>query len=275
MAQETLQHVSEMMDKVDVNNTDWFERLWGLTAELRARVDERFPNLVRDPSSVQYDAYGAKPGEPGPGGHCTTWVGDDVDWMVHSNTGNAAVGFCNMHLTIWLGPHSPVPHLGFAFGTMPNMFMLVEFPPRCDLSVNPDQLFKYYEPMNDEWLALRSHPELMPFTSRAIYVRQVLSETPFLYTAPNTEATFELYSRIAHEALTRWFGWLDEGLEVPEAEQSAMSKRDLLLRKYSAELDPANNMAEKYYGAEMTNSLVRQLWGGDRKLPRFGGHPNA
>ncbi len=269
MARETLQHVSEMVDGVSINNTNWFERLWAMVAELRIRVDERFPDLVRDPSSLQFDAYGAKQGEPGPSGFCSTWAGNDIDWMVHSNTGNAAMGFCNMHLTLWLGPHTPVPHLSFAFGTMPNMFMLIEHNPRFDLAVNPDELFKYYEPLNGEWLKLREHPTLMPFTSRALFVRQVLSETPFLYTAPNTEATFDLYRTMAHDALTRWFGWLDEGRVVAQDDQAAMAERDFLMRKYSAELDPANNMAVKFYGEEMTNGLVRQLWGGDRKLPRW------
>ena len=158
MAQETIKHVHELMDSVQMDNTHWMEKLWALTNELRARVDERFPNLQRDPSSAGYDSYGGGPGQPN--GRATTWVGDDIDWLVHSHTGNPSMGFSNMHLTLWLGPHTPVPHLAFAFGTMPEMFCLIEYNPRCDLALNPDELHKYYLPMNDQWLELRVVPRL-------------------------------------------------------------------------------------------------------------------
>ena len=34
------------------------------------------------------------------------------------------------------------------------------------------------------------------------------------------------------------------------------------------ERDPANEMGERFFGPDMTNTLIRALWGGDRQLPR-------
>ncbi len=39
-------------------------------------------------------------------------------------------------------------------------------------------------------------------------------------------------------------------------------------RKTIAERDPANIMAVRFFGQELTDRLVRALWGGDRELPR-------
>ena len=151
MAQESLQHVTEMLDATKVDNTEWFEKLWGLTAQLRLRVDEKFPNLVRDPSSLPHDRYAGEEAG-GPNGHMTTWVGEPIDWMVHSNLVNPTMGFCNMHLSMWLGPTVKVPHCAFAFGTFPDLFLLGDFPARTDTIIDTEHLYTYYEAVNAFWL---------------------------------------------------------------------------------------------------------------------------
>ena len=40
--------------------------------------------------------------------------------------------------------------------------------------------------------------------------------------------------------------------------------RDLFLRRTSAERDPGNPLAAQMFGAQLTDKLVRALWGGDR-----------
>ena len=44
--------------------------------------------------------------------------------------------------------------------------------------------------------------------------------------------------------------------------------RDLAVRRNVADRDPANAMGVRFFGEEMTERLVRSLWGGDRVLPR-------
>jgi Red chlorophyll catabolite reductase (RCC reductase) len=272
MAEETLEHVSAMVDRAPVDTTEWFERLWAMNEELFAKVRDRF-ELTLDPSAEPFSNYGGP--APTPAGRMTTFSGPEVDWLVFSRIGNPKVGFCNMHLTVHLGAHTNVPHLAMAFGTMPNLFFLTDYLPRADLSIDVESLVRYYQPLNLTWLERRSNPALHPFTSRALFVRQVLSPTDFCYTSERTEENFELLSSIAHAELDRWLSWVEAGDPVAIGDQSARAERDLAIRRNSAELDPANNMAARYFGDELTAKLVRQLWGGDRQLPRSGGFPNT
>jgi hypothetical protein len=273
MAQESLQHVTELLDASTVDNTEWFTRLWKLTNELRARVDAKFPNLVRDPSSLPHDRY-ASTDSGGPNGHMTTWVGEPIDWMVHSNLVNPTMGFCNMHLSMWLGPTVKVPHCAFAFGTFPDLFLLGDFPARADTIIDTEHLYTYYEAVNAFWLKHRANENLRPFTSRALYVRETLSETAFCFLADRTDENFATYSEIANEMLDIWFAWLDAAPTVPLDEQAALAERDLKVRRYAAELDPANALAVRYFGPDKVQLLERQLWGGDRELARIGGYTN-
>ena len=57
---------------------------------------------------------------------------------------------------------------------------------------------------------------------------------------------------------------------VPEEEWEALAARDLHVRRTVAERDPANVLGEEFYGKDLTEKLVRMLWGGDRELPRPG-----
>jgi Red chlorophyll catabolite reductase (RCC reductase) len=273
MAQESLQHVTELLDASAVDNTEWFDRLWKLTGELRARVDAKFPNLVRDPSSLPHDRY-ASAESGGPNGHMTTWVGEPIDWMVHSNLVNPTIGFCNMHLSMWLGPTVKVPHCAFAFGTFPDLFLLGDFPARTDTIIDTEHLYTYYEAVNAFWLKHRANENLRPFTSRALYVRETLSETAFCFLADRTDENLATYAEIANEMLDIWFAWLDAATPVPVEEQAALADRDLKVRRYAAELDPANALAVRYFGPDKVHLLERQLWGGDRQLDRIGGYTN-
>lgn len=42
--------------------------------------------------------------------------------------------------------------------------------------------------------------------------------------------------------------------------QAMLAERDLLMRRITAERDPGNALAEKIFGAELANQLIRSLW---------------
>lgn len=46
--------------------------------------------------------------------------------------------------------------------------------------------------------------------------------------------------------------------------RTALAKRDLCMRRISAERDPGNQVAMQLFGSELTNTLVQALWGSDR-----------
>ena len=266
---ETLQGVQDIFDQrqqVDASAT--FERLWGITCEVMDKINQRF-ELHRDPSTEGLEAYRGEAEYPA--GHLAAYSGPQMDWLIHSWIGNPPLGFTNMHVTAWLGPHIKVPHLGIAWGTLPDLWFYIDFNPRSDLMLDTASLKKYYEPLNEEFLELRADEDLAPFTSRALYVRQALSDVAVCFTTPNSthnEKRLAQVRELAHKRVDLWLSWLDEAEPVAPAQRPQLAADDLVRRRNIAERDPANIMAVRFFGEAMTNRLVRALWGGDRILPR-------
>lgn len=263
---QTLKSVQEHFDEApptDVSET--FGTWLALVDRLHARLAERF-DLARDPSSEVLESFG---GQDGPAGRVRTYAGPEIDWMVHSHMENAALGFCNVHLTVWLGPQVRVPHFGMALGAFPQGWVYLDSVPRSNLLTDTDSFDRYYGPVNTRWEQIRNDNRFLePFVSRSAFVRAGLSPTAHCYMAPPDGRTTDLVAEIAEEHLERWIGWVDEAEQVPVAEQAELAASDELTRRNIAERDPANEMGDRFFGPEMTDTLVRALWGGDRVLAR-------
>lgn len=263
---ERVKSVVDMFDaQPHVDKTEVYERLWSLAGELRAKFDERFEFEI-DPSCADLEQYGAT--ESGPRGSLKTYTGPELDWFVHSWVGDPAESFTNIHVTSWLGPQVKVPHLGFAFGTLPNLWFMIEYMPRTDLSVDLESLDTYFEPQNARYLELRNDPRFDYFLSRSLYVRQVMSETSFVFLCEETDENLSLISELSHEALDQWIGWVDDAEPTAVEEREQLAWRDEQIRRNTSERDPANVIAERFFGKEMADELVGQLWGAKRQLPR-------
>jgi len=264
---DTLQHVEQMVDQsptIDVTET--FRQFEELLDELKAKIDDRF-ELERDPSTEALESYGSHPERPG--GRLAAYAGPKIDWMVRSWLGNPRASFANLHLTVWLGPHIRVPHLGIALLVWPEGWFYLDSVPRTHLLADGDYYDRYYEPLNEEWLEVReANPELEWFTSRAGFIRSSLSPTAQCYSFPRSERHLDLVRRLTHEHVDRWLRWVDEAEPVPESERAALAAGDLAIRRNIAERDPANVLGVRFFGQETTDRLVRGLWGGDRELPR-------
>ncbi len=262
---ETVKSVLEMVtESPSVDVTEIYDRLWALSKELRAKIDARF-TYERDPAYADLDTYG---GDGTPGGELHPHVGDELDWFVHSWMGDPKNSFTNVHVTAWLGPHIKVPHLGFAFGTLPRLWCYIDFQPRTDLSVDVDSLDRYYEPLNDEWLEMRAREDLDPFVSKALYVRQTISETSFCFSCEGNEDQLTMIADLAHRMVDMWLTWIDEAEPVPLEERAALAERDQTVRRLIAQRDPANELAVSIFGEEMVERLIGGLWGEHRSLPR-------
>lgn len=267
MAQETIKSVVEMLaERPPIDNMPVFDRLWSLSAALRKKVEARF-TLSLDPTCRDLQAYQGLPGT-GAQGSQSTFSGPEIDWFVHSWIGNPQYGFCNVHITLWLGPQINAPHFGLAVATVPDLFFYMDYIPRVDLMTDLAYLDRYYEPMNDPHLEFRKRPEMAYFTSKSLYVRQALSETAYCYTAKVEDANLSTVENLAHTMLDRWLKWVDEAEPVPAEARPALAARDLAIRRNIAERDPANVVGERLFGKEFTDRLVRGLWGGDRVSAR-------
>ncbi|MEQ6903307.1 hypothetical protein [Nocardioides sp. YIM 152588] len=263
---QNLKSVQEYFDEAGPTDvTSLFADWKALVDRLATRVKDHF-DLQRDPSTDSLESFTS---EAGPSGSVRAYTGPEVDWMIHSHMESAAMGFVNVHLTIWLGPHVRVPHFGMALGAFPQGWMFLDSVPRSNLVVDTDSYDRYYGPLNDEWERIQAENDfIQPFVSRSAFVRASLSPTAYCFMAPGDSRTTDLVSGLAERHLDRWLGWVDGAERVPAEERAALAAEDELSRRNIAERDPANEMGDRFFGEEMTQQLVRALWGGDRVLPR-------
>lgn len=256
----------------DVNNREVFNQLWSILDEMNQRIQARF-ELVRDPCSERFDDYSnLGGGGEGAEGSLKTYSGPEVDWYVHSYIGSPESSFTNMHITLSLGPQYLVPNFGFALGTVPDLFMYMDYIPRVELIANAEYMDKYYSEVNEEFLGLQEDSRFNPFISRDLYTRVAMTPTAVGYTAKAEDAVLEKVKGIALSRLDRWLQWVDEAELTPEADRPAIAARDEIIRKTICERDPANNLGDKLFGKEAAEAMVATLWGGSRTLPRPTGH---
>ncbi|MBN3899079.1 MAG: red chlorophyll catabolite reductase [Nostoc sp. NOS(2021)] len=244
----------------DLDKKAVFEQLWEITKELHQKLEARF-QLHPDPSTLDLQPYRSLDGNIN--GSLTTFFGSEIDWLVHSWLGNPeSSNFSVMRLTTWLKSHIQVPHLAFEFGTYPNIFFYIDYIPRTELLTDLAYLDRYYEPVNQTFLKLQSDSRLKLFTSKNVYIRLFQSPVRLCYTGAPTLDILELTRTLAHETLDRWLTWVDAAEPVPEDARDALAARDLWLRRSSAERDADNQIAVRLFGSELTDRLVRSLWGG-------------
>ncbi len=239
--------------QINVDNTALFEQLWGWTNELREKIDARF-ELHSDPSTENFQKYSALIGEAH--GSLNTFSGPEIDWLVHSWLREPKSGFCNMHLTVWLKSQIRVPHLAIVFATVPELFFFIDYVPRTDLFTDLDYLDRYYEPVNQTYLAFLKDSRFQQYISKTLYIRQVQSHTSLCYTSPVTEEeTLARVHTLAHEMINRWLDWVDEAEPVAESERDALSERDLFVRRTVAERDPRQpNCCAAIWGRRSTDN---------------------
>lgn len=242
------------------DSKDVFEQLWAITCELKQKIETRF-NLQPQASIEDLKEYSSKDGNLK--GSLNAFKGKEIDWLVHSWLGNPGKSnFNTMRLTTWLSSHIQVPHLAFEFGTLPNIFFYIDYIPRTDLYTDLEYLNRYYEPLNETFLELQANANLTSFTSKSVYVRSFQSPVSLCYTCLPTDDTLNLIRTLAHEITERWLTWVDEAVAISENIRPTLAERDLFIRRSSAECDPGNKMAEQMLGSELTDKLVKALWGG-------------
>ncbi len=247
-----------MNPQTDRENPTVFDRLWGILSELRQKLGDRF-ELQPNHATETLQSFSSPDGKVQ--GSLTAFSGSEIDWLVHSWLHNPMLNFSTMRLTVWLGSQIRVPHLAFELGTVPNVFFYMDYIPRVDLWSDLNYVERYYEPVEPTYLTLRGNSQLSLFVSKSLYVRQVQSPTHLCYTCSATEDPCGLIHNLAHEMLDRWLSWVDEAEPVPETARTALAERDSCLRRISAERDPGNRMAVQLFGSELTDRLVRALWG--------------
>jgi hypothetical protein len=261
---DNLKSVKELIaERPAVDNTEVFQQLRAIQSNLWARITARFPDLTMDDSTREFQPYHSL--DKSAKGELAGYTSREVDWAVCSWVGNPQQSFCNMHITVWMKPHTRLPHLAFACGTFPVFFFLLDYIPRVEPTLEPAYLQKYLEPANARYLEMQKDKRFMPFISQSVFVRCAVSSIGLNFIAPpGAPGAVETFAQLADEHFTRWLDWSNQADGAPPEQQAAIAARDLAIRRNTAELDPANIVVEKIYGKELVDKLVKGLWGGDR-----------
>jgi hypothetical protein len=245
------------------DRTEQFQRLWGILERMHEKIRERF-ELTRDPCCDELVDYQLDNGYKG---STEVFSGPEIDWYVHSWCGHPQQTFSNMHITISLGPQYLVPNFGFALGTIPDLFMYMDYLPRVDLLYNIDYADKYYREVNEEFLTLQANPAFKPFISRDLYTRIAMTPTAVGYGAEPVEANIAIAEQVAMSRLDRWLDWVDTAEKTPVELREEIARRDHQVRRNICERDPANAVAVDLYGEEMADLLVKTISAANRTLP--------
>ncbi len=269
MGKRILTPIIDMVEESpDVDNREVFNELWAILSAMNEKIQARF-ELNLDPCSERFSDYRAiSTAEGGAEGSLKTYSGPEIDWYVHSYIGSPESTFSNMHITVHLGPQYLVPNFGFALGTVPDLFMYMDYLPRIDLVPELEYVGRYYTEANEEFLDLQSDERFNPFISRDLYTRVAMTPTAVVYTAAAKKDVIEKVRSIAFARLDRWLAWVDAAEKTDPADRPAIAARDERIRRNICERDPANNLGEKLFGKEAAAAMVATLWGGARTLPR-------
>ncbi|WP_185962631.1 hypothetical protein [Thalassomonas sp. M1454] len=190
-----------------------------------------------------------------------------VDWVIHSDIGQPKNTFTNIHLTFWMKDCTDVPHLGMAFGTLPEAFYYIDIMPRYELVTNPEHCVKYYDDLNPVALAHQSElfeQGVKPFHAAMPFIRASLSPCAVAGVGP-----LNFFQDCAKEkiwAVVKHWVELVKAAKV-DTDQAACDERrhrDYQQRKSIVYLDPANPIAERMVGKEAADRLVRILAGEER-----------
>ena len=259
--QDHTRSIIEIYDEHETVNTDpVFNYLYDFREKCWNMINDAL-NLTSDEACADIHEIPGINGEIV--GNMYTYTGSPVDWLIRSWIGDPERGFTNIHLTPWLDSTTDVPHLGFAIGTVPDVFFYIDLMPRVDIPANKDYLDKYYEPINQIWVDLKNDVSYQAFNPVHLYTRAVLSPVCLSGVVP-----FEVFKEKIEGAMIKyiehWLMLIKNAEPKPENEREALKARDEHVRYTIVENDPANPLAERLVGKDLADRLVRILWGGER-----------
>lgn len=249
-----------LAENPDVDVSKAWERSWTILTDIKDKIAERFPRLELDPSCADREYYTSPNAEFE--GSFKSWTGEGVDWLVSSWLGNRKASILDMNATAFLDQQTDVPHFIMVFGTIPKLFFYFDLVPRQDLRVNPDYLEKYYGgEANEDFLALRGHPNFQWSVSHGTYMRALLSPSALSLSAELNDENLDTLEDYAYRFLNRWLGWLDKATPTPETERATQQQYDHTVRRLGYQLDPMNKLAAQVFGEDQVDQMIQMRMG--------------
>jgi hypothetical protein len=243
-----------LAENPDVDVSQAWERCWGILHDIKEKIAARFPALELEPNCVGREYYTSPNGEFE--GSMQAWSGAGVDWLVNSWLGNRKASILDMNATAFLDQQTDVPHFVMVFGTIPKLFFYFDFTPRKNLMTDPDYLRKYYEPINEAYLALRGDTNFQWSVSHGTYMRSLTNPSTQSLMGDLTNENISVLEDYAYKMLDMWMGWLDQAQPVTADQRAQQQEYDYTVRRLGYELDPMNKLAEQVFGADKVEEML-------------------
>jgi hypothetical protein len=259
MANTDIKTIHEFLaENPNVDVSAAWSRFWTTLSAVKDKIAARFP-VERHPSCAGREYYTSPTGDWE--GSLNTFTGPGMDWLVHSWLGNRKGSILDMNATAFLGQDTRVPHLILVFGTIPRVFFYADYVPRVDLRTDEAYLKRYYEPVNQSFLALRGDDRFSWSVSHGSYMRALISPVGQSLTAEMNNGVIETLEAYVEQFVDRWLRWLDEAEPVPIAERAAQRRYDYAVRQLGYRLDPMNALAARVFGADAVETMVHTRMG--------------
>lgn len=258
--------VSHLAGGDATDTTETFEYLLAFRDRAWNEINSRL-SLKEDLACSDIRQYNDVDGNPL--GHIRTYTGDQspVDWVVHSHIGDPKKSFTNIHMTVWNDETTEVPHLGSAFGTLPDAFYYLDLMPRYELLSHPEHLDRYINKLNNVHIQLNQKiiaAGISPFVPTMSFIRSSLSPCVLAGVVP-LEFFKEHVEQHLWDAYQYWIELMENAQPAPESKRAELKARDTLIRNNIVELDPANPIAVRLVGQKMADRLERILSGNERE----------
>jgi len=251
-----------LAENPDVDVSKAWERCWGILAGIKARIADRFPGLELEPNCEGREYYTSPNGDFE--GSMQAWSGTGVDWLVNSWLGNRKASILDMNATAFLDQQTDVPHFVMVFGTIPKLFFYFDFTPRKNIMVDTAYLDKYYEPINERYLALRGDPRFQWSVSHGTYMRSLTNPSTQSLMGDLNDENISVLEDYANDMLETWLGWLDQAEPIPEQERSHQQAYDYTVRRLGYERDPMNKLAATVFGEDKVDEMLKVRLGAEQ-----------
>jgi len=248
-----------LADNPDVDVSQAWERCWGILSDIKERIAARFPGLSLEPNCADRAYYTSPNGEFE--GSMQAWSGPGCDWLVNSWLGNRKASILDMNATAFLGQETDVPHFVMVFGTIPRLFFYFDFTPRANLMTEPDYLDRYYQPINDTYLALRGDSNFQWSVSHGTYMRSLTNPSTQSLMGDLDDSNISLLEDYAYQMLDTWGSWLDAAEPLPQERRAEQRRYDHTVRRLGYERDPMNKLAAQVFGEDKVQEMLNVRMG--------------
>mmetsp|Transcript_28007 Transcript_28007/g.86633 ORF Transcript_28007/g.86633 Transcript_28007/m.86633 type:complete len:368 (+) Transcript_28007:875-1978(+) len=214
-------------------------------------------------------------------GEVAAYSGGPIDWVTTCKFFSSTLGFGNMRIDGWLDRSSRAPHLAVHLCIVFNvLFIYVTLVPRTNLVLDDAYNdFIYGDPkaslgdrsLNDIHNDCIDARDFKAYHSKSHVVKAFMTApTTLLYTVKHNKKNFELIREISKNYTNYWLdlalgevddpgGVLSKGVTT-DVVQRELLQTDVRTRQFCGR-DPDTKNVANIFGLELTDKLVRTLWG--------------